>query len=119
MCGSVLIQTVYAGDKQVKACLISRVSCERAGTRYCYYTMVYEEVPLCCVRFNVRGLNDDGNVANFVESEQVLYVDKSVSSFVQVRGLVPVFWDQPGIQTGVNRIRLSRGFNCSHPAFTR
>jgi len=33
MCGSVEIQTVYAGDKQAKACLISRLSCERAGTR--------------------------------------------------------------------------------------
>lgn len=33
MCGSVLIQTVYAGEKKVKTCLISRLSCERAGTR--------------------------------------------------------------------------------------
>ena len=33
MCGSVEIQTVYAGDKQAKACLFSRLSCERAGTR--------------------------------------------------------------------------------------
>ena len=31
-----------------------RLSCERAGTR-----------------FNVRGVNDDGAVANFVETEQV------------------------------------------------
>ena len=32
----------------------NRLSCERAGTR-----------------FNVRGVNDDGAVANFVETEQV------------------------------------------------
>lgn len=102
ICGSVQIQTVYAGDKQVKSCLISRLSCERAGTR-----------------FNVRGLNDEGHVANFVETEQSLYIDRNVASFVQVRGLVPVFWDQPGIQTGTNRIRLSRGFHSSHPAFER
>lgn len=70
-------------------------------------------------RFNVRGLNDEGNVANFVETEQALYMDGGVASFVQVRGLVPVFWDQPGIQTGTNRIRLSRGFHCSHLAFER
>ena len=38
MCGSVDIQTVYAGDKQTKACLISRLSCERAGTRYNTHT---------------------------------------------------------------------------------
>ena len=30
---------------------------------YCLY---------CLIRFNVRGLNDEGNVANFVESEQIL-----------------------------------------------
>lgn len=102
MCGSVSIQTVYAGDKQVKACLVSRISCERAGTR-----------------FNVRGLNDEGHVANFVETEQILYTENNVTSFVQVRGLVPVFWDQPGIQTGTNRVHLSRSYDCSHPAFEK
>ena len=34
ICGSVLIQTIYAGNKQIKACLVSRMSCERTGTRY-------------------------------------------------------------------------------------
>ena len=33
MCGHVEVQTVYAGDKQAKLCLFSRLSCERAGTR--------------------------------------------------------------------------------------
>ncbi|MBN3289793.1 SYNJ1 protein, partial [Polypterus senegalus] len=54
MCGGVEIRTIYAGHKQAKACVISRLSCERAGTR-----------------FNVRGTDDNGNVANFVETEQV------------------------------------------------
>ena len=54
ICGGVEIRTVYAAHRQAKACLISRLSCERAGTR-----------------FNVRGTNDDGHVANFVETEQV------------------------------------------------
>ena len=54
MCGAVEIRTIYAGVKQAKACLISRLSSERAGTR-----------------FYVRGTNDDGHVANFVETEQV------------------------------------------------
>lgn len=64
-------------------------------------------------------MDDEGQVANFVETEQIMFVDSSVVSFVQVRGTVPVFWDQPGIQTGTNRIRLSRGFHSSHPAFQR
>lgn len=33
-CGSVEIKTVYAGIRNVKAAIISRLSCERAGTRY-------------------------------------------------------------------------------------
>lgn len=60
MCGGVEIRTIYAGHKQAKACIFSRLSSERAGTR-----------------FNVRGTNDDGQVANFVETEQV----KSVKVF--------------------------------------
>lgn len=54
MCGGVEIRTIYAASRQGKACLISRLSCERAGTR-----------------FTTRGVNDDGHVANFVETEQV------------------------------------------------
>lgn len=34
MCGSVEIRTVYVGHRQARAVLISRLSCERAGTRY-------------------------------------------------------------------------------------
>ena len=54
ICGVVAIRTVYASHKQAKACLISRISCERAGAR-----------------FHTRGVNDDGHVSNFVETEQV------------------------------------------------
>lgn len=57
MCGGVEIRTIYAGHKQAKACIFSRLSSERAGTR-----------------FNVRGTNDDGQVANFVETEQVTQI---------------------------------------------
>jgi len=56
MCGGVEIRTVYVSQRQAKACVISRLSCERAGTR-----------------FNVRGVNDVGHVANFAETEQVIH----------------------------------------------
>ena len=56
-----------------------RLSSERAGTR-----------------FQVRGVNDAGHVANFVETEQVIFLGDEVSSFVQIRGSVPLFWEQPG-----------------------
>uniref|UniRef100_UPI00398E56D7 synaptojanin-1 isoform X3 n=1 Tax=Pristiophorus japonicus TaxID=55135 RepID=UPI00398E56D7 len=102
MCGGVEIRTIYAAHKQAKACLISRLSCERAGTR-----------------FNVRGANDDGQVANFVETEQVIFLDDCVSSFIQIRGSIPLFWEQPGLQVGSHRVRMSRGFEANAPAFDR
>uniref|UniRef100_A0A672SP78 Synaptojanin-1 n=1 Tax=Sinocyclocheilus grahami TaxID=75366 RepID=A0A672SP78_SINGR len=98
MCGGVEIRTIYAGHKQAKACVISRLSSERAGTR-----------------FNVRGTNDDGQVANFVETEQVIFLDDKVSSFIQIRGSIPLFWEQPGIQVGSHRVKLSRGFEANAP----
>ena len=102
MCGSVEIRTVYVGHRQARAVLVSRLSCERAGTR-----------------FNVRGTNDDGHVANFVETEQVIYLDNEVTSYVQTRGSVPLFWEQPGIQVGSHKVKISRGFEASAPAFDR
>lgn len=55
-----------------------------------------------------------------METEEAIYVDDSVASFIQVRGLVPLFWDQPGIQTGgMTKIKFSRGYSCTHPAFER
>ena len=70
-------------------------------------------------RFNVRGTNDDGHVANFVETEQVIYLDNEVTSYVQTRGSVPLFWEQPGIQVGSHKVKISRGFEASAPAFDR
>ena len=48
-------------------------------------------------RFQVRGVDDAGKVANFAESEQFVFMDDEVSSFVQLRGSVPLFWEQPGV----------------------
>lgn len=31
---------------------------------------------------------------------QTIYMDDRVSSFVQIRGSVPLFWEQPGLQVG-------------------
>ncbi|XP_021491383.1 synaptojanin-2 isoform X2 [Meriones unguiculatus] len=102
ICGVVTIRTVYASHKQAKACLISRISCERAGAR-----------------FLTRGVNDDGHVSNFVETEQTIYMDDGVSSFVQIRGSVPLFWEQPGLQVGSHHLRLHRGLEANAPAFER
>lgn len=57
--------------------IISRRSVSRAGTRL----------------FR-RGVDRDGNVANFVETEQIVEFQGDRASFVQVRGSIPLFWHQ-------------------------
>lgn len=71
-------QCVIDGESYFLA-LVSRRSRYRAGTRY-----------------KRRGVDQDGNVANYVETEQVLSLRHHQLSFTQVRGSVPVFWSQPG-----------------------
>jgi hypothetical protein len=46
-------------------------------------------------RYHMRGIDEEGNVANNVETEQLVIAAKGgVYSFVQTRGSIPVFWDQ-------------------------
>lgn len=73
--------------------IISRLSWKRAGAR-----------------FRTRGIDDDGQVANFVETEVILALGSVCLSYVQVRGSVPLFWQQPsqGIQTLQQRVELTR-----------
>ena len=102
MLGSVEIRTVYSGATQIRAALISRLSCNRVGTRY-----------------HTRGLDDDGHVANHVETEQLVFTDNDVSSFVQIRGSVPLFWEQPGVNVGSHKVKFSRGMDLTRPAFEK
>jgi hypothetical protein len=61
--------------------LISRRSCDRAGLRY-----------------QRRGIDDEGHVANFVETEMMVrakaFGKVSLFSFVQIRGSIPLKWSQ-------------------------
>ncbi|KAG5983655.1 hypothetical protein E4U55_007579 [Claviceps digitariae] len=84
--------------------LISRLSCRRAGTR-----------------FNSRGIDDDGNVANFVETETIFYSPAgTLFSYVQVRGSVPVFWEQAAdLLPGRQKITVTRSREGTQPAFNK
>jgi hypothetical protein len=59
--------------------LISRRGCARTGARY-----------------HMRGADAQGYVANFVETEQLVLYDGLCSSFVQIRGSIPIIWNQRG-----------------------
>jgi phosphatidylinositol 4-phosphatase len=68
---------IGANGERISLALISRRSSSRVGAR-----------------FHSRGIDEEGNVSNFVETEQILMYQKSFQSFTQVRGSIPVFWKQ-------------------------
>ncbi|KAF7355511.1 Inositol polyphosphate phosphatase [Mycena sanguinolenta] len=84
--------------------LISRLSWKRAGTR-----------------FNSRGVDDDGNTANFVEVRPSLLHNVLLSRVdrdpIHYRPTL-LFWEQQGLQTFSQRIQITRP-TTSQPAFDR
>lgn len=60
------------------------------------------------MRYKRRGVDTDGHVANYVETEQQIHVHSHTLSFVQSRGSVPVFWSQAGYRYNP-RPRLEKG----------
>ncbi|KAA8534734.1 hypothetical protein F0562_029824 [Nyssa sinensis] len=75
--------TLSISGRDFKMTLIARRSRHYAGTRYLK-----------------RGVNDKGRVANDVETEQIVFEDvpegfpMQISSVVQNRGSIPLFWSQ-------------------------
>lgn len=47
-------------------------------------------------RYHSRGIDDKGNVSNFVETEQMVYIQATgeATSHVQIRGSMPYYWRQ-------------------------
>ncbi|KAF5314077.1 hypothetical protein D9611_006765 [Ephemerocybe angulata] len=90
--GTFDLRPIFLHGRQLQLCLISRRCRYRAGTRY----------------FR-RGIDHDGNVANYNETEQILLIEgpsgltpgfnadstySSKFSFVQIRGSIPLFWSE-------------------------
>lgn len=75
--GIISLSSLKVNDKEIDFGLISRRSALNAGTR-----------------FNVRGTDDEGNPANFVETEQILVCMDFRCSYVQIRGSIPLIWSQ-------------------------
>ncbi|KAJ1963988.1 hypothetical protein GGI12_001708 [Dipsacomyces acuminosporus] len=78
----IAICNVQDGDS-FQICILSRRNCRRIGMRY-----------------ERRGANAQGFVANFVETEQVLSLALGnglvhYMSFLQTRGSIPFYWKQP------------------------
>ncbi|XP_034951081.1 phosphatidylinositide phosphatase SAC1 [Chelonus insularis] len=75
--GFISLNTVVANGISFNWGIVSRRSIHRAGTRL----------------FS-RGIDANGNVSNYVETEQLIEVNGDRSSFVQTRGSIPLFWHQ-------------------------
>lgn len=75
--GFVSQSNVSIFGRSVHVCLIARRSTKFAGTR-----------------FLKRGANFCGDVANEVESEQIVVDGHRMCSFVQMRGSIPTHWSQ-------------------------
>ncbi|KAM0682660.1 Phosphatidylinositide phosphatase SAC1 [Mitosporidium daphniae] len=43
---------------------------------------------------SIRGIDKDGFVSNFCETEQILLTSNNLVSFLQIRGSMPIFWSQ-------------------------
>ena len=97
--GYIGLTTGKLGNRDIQLGLISRRSHLRVGTR-----------------FHPRGIDDSGNAANFVETEQIVQADNIVISYTIIRGSVPVFWEQKGVTEGV---ALTRGPELTKKAFTK
>lgn len=98
--GNVDIQV--SGSDTLSLSVISRLSWHRAGTR-----------------FNSRGIDDEGAVANFVETETVVRTATSAMSYIQLRGSVPLFWEQQATQPWATKVQLTRPAIASQPAFNK
>jgi len=75
--GAIFVNNCSVNGKYFRWSVISRRSNRRAGTR-----------------FFRRGADPSGDVANFVETEQLVEYGENVASFVQTRGSMPMFWTQ-------------------------
>lgn len=109
------VSDISLGGQPATLSLISRIGWANYGTR-----------------FNSRGVDDEaqGNVANFVEvgssrldsadndqTETILRTANLCLSFVQVRGSVPLFWEEGAQPFG--KITVTRPQEASLPAFLR
>ncbi|KXN91495.1 Phosphatidylinositide phosphatase SAC2 [Leucoagaricus sp. SymC.cos] len=83
---SFIVQSELGEDGEechVDYTIVSRRSRNRAGLRY-----------------QRRGLDEEAHVANFVETETIMRVQReakeNIFSYVQIRGSIPLFWTQTG-----------------------
>ncbi|ANZ77981.1 BA75_05085T0 [Komagataella pastoris] len=89
------------GHQKCNATIISKQSWKRAGTRY-----------------NARGIDDEGYVANFVETELILHSKDLIYAYTEIRGSVPIFWEQDTALVNP-KVTITRSLEATEPVFER
>ncbi|KAL6930091.1 hypothetical protein ACO0SA_001498 [Hanseniaspora valbyensis] len=89
----------YVANLRISETIVSKQSWKRAGTR-----------------FLSRGMDDDGNVANFVETEFTMYSKEFCYSFAIIRGSVPCFWEQDTALLNP-KVTVNRSVEATQPVF--
>ena len=116
---------VHFGDSLVRAQALSPLmqgfamtrSMTEDGVEYCVTVISRRSVKQAGTRYNARGIDDEGSVAIFAETECIVTCGNfEVFSFVQVRGSVPVFWSQ---SNSSNTVELTRNGDMTKAAFRR
>ncbi|GAA6008994.1 hypothetical protein JCM10207_004058 [Rhodosporidiobolus poonsookiae] len=91
MRGAHLVREFELGGQRATLTIISRKGWGRDGTRLAK-----------------RGVDDAGNVGNFAETETLLETSTHAIAFVQVRGSVPLKWQEPAIWTGPSKVHIDQ-----------
>lgn len=91
----------YVKKVKVAMTIISKQSWKRAGTR-----------------FNARGVDDEANVANFVETEYIMYCNNYCYAFAEIRGSIPVFWEQDTSLLNP-KVQITRSMEATQPIFDK
>ncbi|OIR58769.1 MAG: inositol polyphosphate phosphatase [Amphiamblys sp. WSBS2006] len=99
--GHISVATLSRPQGNIVFGLISRVECKRTGTR--------------C---SSKGLDENGNVSGFVETETVVSTPTCLFSHVSVRGTIPIFWMNKTVGIA-NRAVATRSVEATQPCFDR
>ena len=113
-----------SSNSPIDSCFIIPIICGYFGTfqheidgSTLYFTLISRRSQNHCgTRYNTRGINDDGHVANYCESEQIVIYKNNLLSFSQLRGSVPVFFQQIGLRAATD---ITRNRNLTIEAFSK
>ncbi|KAH3676140.1 hypothetical protein WICMUC_002162 [Wickerhamomyces mucosus] len=93
--------TVF-GDEDSLLTIISRISCAKSGSP-----------------FGSNGIDEDGHVSNYIDSEIILYNKSLYFAYDQVRGNVPLFYEVENSILSNKKIHMTQTYEMNKSAFDK